>query len=33
MSGSVTKMSEKRRRPWIVQVITGYDIDMETGTF
>ena len=30
---SVTKMSGKRRRPWIVRVTTGYDIDAETGTF
>ena len=26
-------MSGKRRRPWIVRVTTGYDIDAETGTF
>ena len=26
-------MSGKRRRPWIVRVTTGYDIDAETGMF
>ena len=26
-------MSGKRRRPWIVRLTTGYDIDAKTGTF
>lgn len=29
--GSVTKMSGKRRRPWMVRVTTGYSIDTVSG--
>ena len=30
--GSVTKMSGKRRNPWVVRKTDGYELDPEKGT-